>query len=292
MRDFLRQFMLYSRSERRAVVALVLLIFIAILIPRVYHFYGTRAQVSFADSASGRDLAVLENMDSASEGPGHRDSARHELKGELFYFDPNTIGIDDWVKLGLTEKQAAVIEKYKGKGGRFRNPDDLRKIFVMSDEMKDRLVPYVRIDESKMSAAKEGSREFYRIEINAADSAAYEALYGIGPALSHRIVKYRGLLGGFYRVEQVGETYGLSDSTFQLIRPHLTVNPALVTRIDINNADYETLRKHPYIHAKIAHAIIGYRSMNGKFESLEQLKTLKPVTEEVYNKIEPYLIVK
>jgi DNA uptake protein ComE-like DNA-binding protein len=32
--------------------------------------------------------------------------------------------------------------------------------------------------------------------------------------------------------------------------------------------------------------------MNGKFESLEQLKTLKPVTEEVYNKIEPYLIVK
>jgi competence ComEA-like helix-hairpin-helix protein len=65
-----------------------------------------------------------------------------------------------------------------------------------------------------------------------------------------------------------------------------------VTRIDINNADYETLRKHPYIHAKIAHAIIGYRSMNGKFESLEQLKTLKPVTEEVYNKIEPYLIVK
>ena len=289
MRDFLRQFMLYSRSERRAVVALVLLIAIVLLIPQAYHFYGTKAQVSFADTTISKDLAALGKSDAVNyEGI---DSFKHQAHGELFYFDPNTIGAEDWVRLGLTGKQAAVIEKYKAKGGRFYHPDDLRKIFVMSEEMKERLVPYVKISESALANNKQAAKAFYSIEINTADSAAFEALYGIGPALSRRIVKFRGLLGGFYRIEQVGETYGVSDSTYQLIKPHLTVNPGLVIKMDINSADYETLRKHPYIHAKIAHAIIAYRGLNGKFENLEELKTLKPMTDDIYKKIGPYLKV-
>lgn len=286
MRDFLRQFLLYSRSERRAVVALVVLIIIVIIIPRAYHFYSKGAQSSYVDTALNRDLAAWQRADASPDGRAVNADSTHGPKGELFYFDPNAINTNDWIRLGLTEAQAGVVEKYKAKGGRFRHPDDLRKIYVLSDAMKDRLVPYIQIAESKS-----GSKQFYSIEINGADSAAFEALYGIGPALSHRIVKFRGLLGGFYKVEQVAETYGLSDSTFQLIRPHLTVNPALINRIDINNADYETLRKHPYIHAKIAHAIIGYRDMNGKFENLDQLKTLKPVTDDLYNKLVPYLAV-
>jgi len=278
MREFLKQFLLYSRSERRAVVALVVLIAVVLLIPRAYRFYVVRPIVTMSDSS----IANLYSQTS--------DTAAIDTSGKsLFYFDPNTIGIDDWKKLGLSDNQAGVIEKYKSKGGRFHTPDDLRKIYVLSDEMQGRLIPYVRIETK--DNRKNVSRS-YTIEINSADSAAWEALYGIGPALSSRIIRFRKALGGFYSIEQVRETYGLRDSTFLAIRPHLSVKAALVSKININIADYEALRRHPYIHARIAKAIIAYRNTNGKFENIEQVRGLKPVTDSAYKKVRPYLKVR
>lgn len=282
MRDFLRQFLLYSRSERRAVVTLVVLVIAVLLIPKTYHFYTSAPKVSLSDSSLIRDVAGLKKTDTLM------NQSADTSRSKLFYFDPNVIGMSDWMRLGLTEKQATVIEKYKSKGGKFYKPDDLRKIYVISDEMKDRLVPYVHIEQDNN---KKGERDFYTIEINSADSAAFEALEGIGPSYASRIIKYRKVLGGFYRIEQVGETYGISDSTFQIIKSHLTVNPALISTIDINTTDYEILRKHSYIHAKMAHAIIGYRNMNGRYESLEELKKVKLMTEDIFIKIKPYLTV-
>ena len=284
MRDFLRQFLLYSRSERRAVVALVVLIVIILIIPGVYRFYIVKPNTVFIDSTIVKDLAV--RNDSPADTNTSNIRATNTRASDLFYFDPNTISIDEWKRLGLTEKQAASIEKYKSKGGRFKTADDLRRMYVLSDEMKDRLVPYVKINGVNSNLSAKSS---YIIEINTADSAAFEALYGIGPVLSSRIIRYRKSLGGFYSIEQIAEVHGLSDTTFQLIRHQLTVNPSSIVRIDINTADYEVLQKHPYIRARIAHAIIGYRDTNGKFTSLEQIKGLKVISADIYKKLEPYL---
>jgi DNA uptake protein ComE-like DNA-binding protein len=279
--------MLYSRAERRAMVALVILIVLVILIPRAYHFYLVKPSIAYQDTALIKEMGVLQ-IDSDRESVSDKTDTGY-AHHTLFYFDPNTISTDDWIRLGLSDKQAAVIERYRSKGGQFRSPDDLRKIYVLSDEEKDRLVPYVKIRSTGDHIEKKRADKSFTIEVNSADSSAFEQLYGIGPALSVRIIKFRRLLGGFYSIEQVGETYGISDTVFQNIRPHLKVNVALINKININEADYETLRKHPYIHAKIAHAIIGYRDKNGRFEDLDQLKTLKPVTDIVFEEIKPYL---
>ena len=286
MRDFLRQFLLYSRSERRAVIVLVVLIVSIMIIPGVYRFYILKPNIAFQDTSLVKVIADINDKPSDTNASNIR--ATNTGGSGLFYFDPNTITAHDWVRLGLTEKQAASIEKYKSKGGRFKTADDLRRMYVLSDEMKDRLVPYVRI---KGADNTKNSNGLYSIEINTADSAAFEALYGIGPVLSSRIIKLRKSLGGFYTIEQVAEARGISDSTFQLIRPHLTVNPTLIERIDINTADYEVLQRHPYIRAKIAHAIIGYRNANGKFEKVEQIRNFKAVTDDLFKKLLPYLIV-
>ena len=44
---------------------------------------------------------------------------------------------------------------------------------------------------------------------------------GIGAKLASRIIHFRGKLGGFYQIEQVGETFGLPDSSFQKIKYYL-----------------------------------------------------------------------
>jgi competence protein ComEA len=290
MREFFRQFMLYSRSERRAVVSLGILIVVVVVAPLVYRFYFVKQIVTYNEGAKYKDLLAVNGKYSDSSGvlnPDIDSPARHQVK--LFYFDPNNIGVDDWKKLGLSERQAAVIEKYKSKGGRFRTAEDIRKIYVLSDEMKEQLIPYIKIEAAEISAS---SGKFYKIEINKADSAAFEELDGIGPYLASRIVKYRSSLGGFYSIEQVGEAHGMNDTIMKLIRAHLTVDPTSIRQINVNTAEYEELRKHPYIHAKIAHALVSYRNMNGKIENVDQLRGIKPMTDEQYEKIKHYISVK
>lgn len=80
------------------------------------------------------------------------------------------------------------------------------------------------------------------LELNTCDSASLESLPGLGPVLSARIIKYRNLLGGYASVDQLKEVYGLSEDTYNLVSGFLRADPALVRKIQINNADYKQLK--------------------------------------------------
>ena len=82
---------------------------------------------------------------------GYDESGRRSGAGfkgaapRMFPFDPNTIGAAEWQQLGLSPRQAAVLLKYRQKGGYFRKPGDLQRIYVLSPAMYKKLLPYVRI---------------------------------------------------------------------------------------------------------------------------------------------------
>jgi competence ComEA-like helix-hairpin-helix protein len=113
----------------------------------------------------------------------------------------------------------------------------------------------------------------------------------IGSKLARRIISFRDKLGGFHSVEQVKETYGLPDSTFQKISSLLQVATDAVHRIDINTADLNTLAQHPYIGRNIANAIVKYREQHGPFKSLNDLQEIVLITSEIFKKIVQYLAV-
>lgn len=64
---------------------------------------------------------------------------------QYFTFDPNTIGVNEWMKLGFSEKQARSIEKYKATGAVFHKPQDLKKVYVIGEDGYERLKPYIKI---------------------------------------------------------------------------------------------------------------------------------------------------
>jgi DNA uptake protein ComE-like DNA-binding protein len=127
------------------------------------------------------------------------------------------------------------------------------------------------------------------IEINSADTSALISLPGIGSKLALRIINFRDKLGGFASVDQVGETYGLPDSTFQKVKSRLQCNSNSVRKFNINTVDINTLRTHPYIKWNIANAIVNYRQQHGNYKSLDDLKKIVIVNTEAFNKIAPYL---
>ena len=223
-------------------------------------------------------------------------------KGELFYFDPNTISISEWKRLGLRDKTIQTIQNYLAKGGHFYKPEDLQKIYGLHDDEFERLRPYIKIESNDDDLASTKSKDkiqpakiyvprYFIIDINTADTTAFISLPGIGSKLAARIVTFREKLGGFYSVEQIGETYGLPDSTFQKIKQLLKLDNASVKKININTATVDELKAHPYIKFSIANPIVAYRNEHGSFSKIEDIKKVMAVTDEIYKKIAPYLTI-
>lgn len=126
------------------------------------------------------------------------------------------------------------------------------------------------------------------IDINTATAEQWETLSGIGPVLSKRIVKFRDGLGGFYKVDQVAETFGLPPETFELIKPLLHIKTPQ-KRVSINTLSAEQLDNFRFISLKEANVIIRFRDQHGPFESIDDLRKVVILEEEQIAKLEPYI---
>lgn len=220
------------------------------------------------------------------------DSYTTAINKKLFFFDPNSISTQDWRKLGLRDKIINTIQNFISKGGHFYNPEDLKKIYGLREEEYERLAPYVQI-KPKTTFEKADQKEtkllVASININTADTSSLIELPGIGSKLATRIINFRNSLGGFYSIEQIREVYGLPDSTFEKIKPRLKLENGTIKKININTATIDELKAHPYIKYGLANPIIAYREQHGVFSKIEDIKKIMVITEEIYNKISPYL---
>ena len=219
------------------------------------------------------------------------------VPGTLFTFDPNTLPADGWKRLGLNDKTIKTLINYRSKGGKFYKPEDLQKIWGLPDGFYDHVKSYMQIELQRNSFEKKDyvvgtypkrERKTYAVNINEGDTSAFIELPGIGSKLALRIVNFRDKLGGFYSVEQVGETYGLPDSTFQKIKDYLQPG-GTIKKININAATKDELKVHPYIKWNLANAIVEYRNQHGGYKSLDELKNIVLIDEVVFSKIVNYL---
>lgn len=186
--------------------------------------------------------------------------------------------------------------KYLENGGSFKRVVDVKKLYGMSEPIYSSISKYLHVEKAEEKQSKPFLKEnrIFRcktIDINEADSAQWESLYGIGPYLAKRIITFRESLCGFVSVEQVKETYGLRDSVFQSIKTCLTTEKTLKPCISINYTNQEGLSKHPYVRYKLARAICLYRENNGLFRNIEDLKKLPNVNDSIYIKLLPYITI-
>jgi competence protein ComEA len=319
--EFAGDYLTFTRKERIAVLAIALLIIIVILAPKLFFSKTASSQLHSTDTAWISAAKKLEIKESENKDrkpfntqSGDKDYAYQydrsvnssPSSGSLFYFDPNTLDQEGWKKLGLRDKTIHTIQNYLSKGGRFKKPEDLQRIYGLFPNEYTRIAPYIKIESSgetkgyanyadKTQVEKQPAKTYTSgypiIEINSADTAALIALPGIGSKLAIRIVNFRDKLGGFYSISQFGETYGLPDSTFQKIKQYLKLDNVFVKKININTAAVDELKAHPYIKYSIANPIVAYRNEHGAFSKVEDVKKVMAVTDEVYNKIAPYLTI-
>lgn len=313
-------YLTFTRRDRIAVIVILILIVAVFLLPKVIPKTSQKPQTMQPDTAwiaAMKRLEVKTNENEMNPGASENDdnnSYQYDRrighynagsKGELFYFDPNNLSADDWKKLGLRDKTINTIRNFLSKGGKFKKPEDLKKIYGLLPDEYDRIAAYIRIadnnilppdeQEFRPTANNNSSNNkpgYTVIDINTADTTDFIALPGIGSKLASRIVNFRDKLGGFYSINQLAEIYGLPDSTFQRIRKYLKLENDVLKKININTATADELKAHPYIRYSLANPIIAYRNEHGPFSKIEDLKKVMAVSEDVYKKILPYLAIK
>lgn len=126
-------------------------------------------------------------------------------------------------------------------------------------------------------------------ELNSADSMDLVQLYNIGPTMARRILKYRALLGGYCRKEQLQEVYGMDSARYADIAPHLTVDTSNIDKIDINTASVDQLKRHPYLDYYQAKAVVRLRDERGPYRQPTDLLNIPTIDTQTFKRIEQYL---
>jgi DNA uptake protein ComE-like DNA-binding protein len=127
------------------------------------------------------------------------------------------------------------------------------------------------------------------IELNAADSLDLMRIPGIGSSFAKRITGYKKLLGGYHRIEQLQEVYGMYDELYEKIAPYFKIDSKMIAPLPVNTASLDKLKAHPYINFYQAKAIIEMRKKKGKLAGTEDLKLLEEFTDEDWIRVTPYL---
>jgi len=275
-----------TKKEWNGMVILVILIAGVLAAPYIYQLFRKDSTINFKDF----DKAVAQ-LSKAENAKGYNDNKALSddklLHPVMFPFNPNNLNVQQWEQLGLSERQASVIKHYEAKGGKFYSKADVKKMYAITPDDYKRLEPYIQIPDAGPIAKK--IKPGTVIELNTADSAKMTEIRGIGPSFAVRIVRYRNRLGGFFHKEQLKEIYGIDSAKYMEINSQVSVNPALVKKININNISFDQLRVFPYLGYKQVNAIIQYRVQHGNYSSIADLKNVAILDDGILHKIEPYL---
>ncbi len=224
-------------------------------------------------------------------------------KPKIYPFNPNYLTDYRAYMLGIDTLGLKRIRTFREKGGYFKNKKHFKEISGISDSLFEILAPYIKITSAKRFStfrstnfypAKKKSEPIIIKDINTATAEDLKRVYGIGEVLSKRIIKYRNKLGGFTIKDQLKDVYALSPEAYRELWKYFEIaSPAPVSfQINLNTADMQELQKNPYIDIDLSEKIVEYRSLKGKFKSLEDLKKIEGFPEEKYERIILYLRLK
>jgi DNA uptake protein ComE-like DNA-binding protein len=284
-----------SKRNRTALIIVILLSIVIVYIPRVVSAFDNQSssiQISDAEIQDTRNR-ISKFRKQRMQFYSEKKNLSNKYKVPPSKFDPNNYSINDWMNLGLSEKQAIVVTKFTSRG--IKSNEDLKRVFVISDELFDLIKDSTfyqnsqTISEPKKEVIKETKKPKLLVELNQANIEELMKINGIGESFAKWIINYRTRLGGFHNKNQLLEVWKMDLDKFLMIEPFVEVNEVSIIKIKLNTATVDELKKHPYLNWNIANSIIKIRNKKGSFSSIQEIKESVLIDEECFEKLKPYL---
>ena len=301
--DSLRKWFSFSKGERVAIITILALILLLIL---ACLFRPSRKSLS--DESLHNLDSLLALRQAAIELQQRQQAEKPQEVAELhpFPFNPNTLTEEEWLQMGLTDRQVRNIMNYKAKGGKFYSKNDLGKLYTISEEEFAQLESFIVLPEvargasGKTSSKKQEKPSFEEkakpekkpipiVDLNTVDSTTLVELPQIGPYTAVRIIEFREKLGGFIDKEQLRDVKGMDDARFAAIQPYINLGAVEIRKVDVNRADFKTLVHHPYLNYEQVKRIVNQREKRGMIKNWAQLEELIKEEGEVNPLLEQYV---
>lgn len=194
------------------------------------------------------------------------DLLKQETKETIYPFNPNFISDYRGYIIELTPAQIDRIHAFRAEGKWINSIAQFQAIAQVDAKWIEKYRPYFSFPKRESTPKPKNRFSTPKIiNINAASAAHFQAIRGIGPVLSERIVKYRKRLGGFSTLDQLLEVYGLSPEVVQRLQKNAQLGAVpKIERLSINDASLQELSALPYLNWKEAKQIVAFRTQQQK----------------------------
>ena len=267
-----RDFLYYSKGERRGLIVLLCLITIAgilLLLNNMNENYHVTEKHNNNISNKPNNSNETSNINDQS------------VQGQKNSNPKSTISNTD-SKI-ISENNSSKVNSINSSTGKTDSKTTENKESV--SERVERLTSYSRPSYIRTEKFSEGTV----VELNSADTTILKKVPGIGSTFAKRIISYRNLLGGFYSVTQLSEVYGIDEDRYTALEQWFTVNPNLISKTNLNNISQDSLNRHPYINYSQSRVIMQIRRQKGKLTGWENLQLLNEFNEADKIRLQYYL---
>ena len=287
--DWIRDYFDFSRAQRNASLILFVILLLVIAANFLLPYFVKPNFVEFSD---------FEEEVRQFEALMHKADKKDTLTP--FPFDPNTLSHERWLELGLSKKQVDMIFNYKDAGGKFKDKDDLKKMYSISEEEFAVLMPYIEIvkieKKSNLNATKEKPKpEPFPFDPNNIEDIDWKKL-GFKEYQYYNILNYINA-GGIYKVKgDLLKMYSISDLDYERLYDFILLPEKDTLRgkqivqqisedlkVEINSADTSDLIKLRGIGPSYAKRIIKYRNLLGGYFQKGQLLEVYGMDTTRYN---------
>lgn len=273
----LGSFFNFNREQRTGIFVLFAII---ILLQMIYFF----ADFSFETKEypdKQKWLSLQSEIDSMKKESGNESP-------KIYLFNPNFITDYKGYKLGMSVEEIDRLLAFRKENKYVNSPKEFQNVTKISDSLLNVIAPYFKFpdwvnNKKEFKKFKEYPNQAFAkkekivlIDINQASKEDLIKIYGIGEAISLRILKQKESLGGFVSMEQMKDVWGLSPEVIENLNSHFKVSVLPnFKKIDINNASLKELSQFYYFRYALAKEIVTYRSMRGNINNIEDLTKIK-----------------
>jgi DNA uptake protein ComE-like DNA-binding protein len=282
----LKSYFQYSKSQRSGIFLLVVLCIVC----QFAFFYLDSSSDEESNSERQKWISLQTIVDSLKV-------EKQNYTPKIYPFNPNFITDYKGSKLGMSIAEIDRLLNYRKTNQYVNSALEFQKVTQVSDSLLNVISPYFKfpdwVNKNKNNNFKPFEKKIVKIlvlDINMATKEDLIKVYGIGPALSDRILKQKEILGGFVSMKQMVDVWGLSPEVIESLNQYFKVTATpKIKKIDINNASIKELMLFPYFKYSLAKAIVTYRSMNGDFKNSEDLTKINGFPSEKLDIISLYL---
>ncbi|KVV14248.1 helix-hairpin-helix domain-containing protein [Flavobacterium sp. TAB 87] len=287
--QFLNSFFKYTKAQQ---IGILLLFTIIVALQFVFR-YSDFTEVQLVTKEEKEWLGLQQKLDVIKE-----EKSESTLKRRPY--NPNFITDYKGYKLGMSINEIDRLFAFRKQNKYVNSAQEFQDVTKISDSLLKSMAPYFKFPDwvktkkssiSNLPAKKEATIKTVIVkDINLATAEDLIAIYGIGEALSQRVLSYKQTVGGFVSMNQINEIWGLSPEVIYMINKNFKIiSKPTISKIAINDASLKELSQFYYFKNGLAKQILIYRSMNGNFNNIEDLAKIKGFPVDKASIIDLYL---